>query len=132
MNCFGGRFVVCVAVLMVVSASALAQDRCCRRVSKSCQRAGEIRRCENHDAACFSTGATCAPAATYCRPSATTCCSETVRPNHAAGVAPTTDQLPQPQFHLQLHLPPFPDFNSPESRYWQNLRNKANEIQYGR
>lgn len=135
MNCFSGRFVVCAAVLMV-SASALAQDRGCQKISKRCHRSSEIRGCVIHDAAYSSTVATCAPAATCCQPvptccwpSATTCCSEIVCSSPADCGGLTTEQIPQPQFPEQWNIP---DFNSPEARYWQRLRDRANELKIGR
>ena len=108
MNWFGGRFVVCVAVLMVVSASALAQDCCCQQVSKKCHRTGEMRRCVNHDAACFPTGATCVPAATCCRPSATICGSETATSNRTV-----VDVVPE----MDLRLRPLQDNTLPSGFY---------------
>lgn len=136
MNWFGGRFIVCATVLMVISASVLAQDRCCQKISKRCHRSSEIRDCAIHDAACFSTVTTCAPAATCCqpvptccRPSATTCCSERVCSNPADCGGLTTEQIPPPQFP---ELQNIPDFNSPEARYWQRLNDRVNELKIGR
>lgn len=87
MNWFGGRLVVCVALVMVVSASSFAGDRCCRRVSRICDRSREARCCQNLNATCISTGAACEPAATCCLPTAT-CCVLT-----NAAVAPSSDDL---------------------------------------
>ncbi len=102
MTCFGGRFVVCAVVLMVVSASALAQDRCCRRVSMSCDRPRETSSCVNHDADCFSTGASCAPTPTCCRPapvcfgaSTTSGCATAGSSVPAIQIVPLTDDIPR-------------------------------------
>ena len=87
MNWFSGRFVVCVALLMVVSASSFAGDRCCRRVSKTCERSREARCCQNLNVTDISTDAACAPATTCCQPVAT-CCVPTNAP-----IAPLPDDL---------------------------------------
>ena len=125
MNCFGGRLVVFAAVSMMLSVSALAQDRCCRQVSKKCHQPEEMRRCVNYDAVCFSTVATCAPAATCCqpaatccRPSATTCYSEAVNSNPAVGVAPITDQLLRSLQQQNYQLPRQHYYLGDHPPYW--------------
>lgn len=129
MNWFSGRFVVCVALVMVVvvSASSFAGDRCCRKASKTYGRRCETRCCPNQADTCLSTSTTCAPAATCChpvatccRPSVTTCCAEACNSNPTAGGEPTAQELRQSLMKIQ------PFEVSPEMRYWMNLNGNIN------
>lgn len=127
MNWFGGRFVVCVALVMVLSASSFAGDRSCQRTAKTCGRRCEMRCCPNQADTCLSNRTTCNPAATCCHPAATsccpsgtTCCAEAASTNPTVGVAPTTDESSQPVMMLQ------PYELSPEVLYWMQLNGSIN------